>query len=537
MPDYMLSPVRQPRPAAILGNGPSLRGFDFARELVCYDTFGMNAAYRYWDTIDWYPTYYSCLDTVVGLHHKDAIRRLIERANEYGIKNFLLRGNLVEALGETGNHPFVHNYDALFVEDYRRFRGYWYNTGSHTTAWAALLGYRDIVLLGVTGSYIQLIEEAVPMEEEFVLQIAADPKTNPNYFFDGYQRKGDVYHLPVRQCPEFPHENQELGWHMVRPQLSACAAVVVNTTEESKVDAFPKCAFKDALELIGRLRQSALKEADDWQKALPPECAREKGAVFDTIGALTALAPEMPGLFMDIGAHHGEGSLPFLHRGWNVAAFEADTDNMAILRAALAGYDKSIFESRAASSVSGREYPWHVSTLGSAYGSMSVFMPHGEQKGTVQTITVRDFFRSREIAGVDALKATVEGFELMALRGFPFERIRPACVLCSFDDRKSIPLGSDTHDLGSFLLGMGYHVFMSEWHPIAEYTAPRQWHRFVPYPAEFEPGAAGHFFAFREPPETRRIGQIVKAHITHNVSRLADAPSICPGLSYAYAIR
>ena len=47
----------------VLGNGPSLEGFDFAR-LRPFDVIGMNAAYRYWDEIGWYPTYYICLDTV-----------------------------------------------------------------------------------------------------------------------------------------------------------------------------------------------------------------------------------------------------------------------------------------------------------------------------------------------------------------------------------------------------------------------------------------------------------------------------------------
>ena len=56
----------------LLGNGPSLRGFDFAR-LRKFDCIGMNAAYRYWHQIGWYPRYYICLDLVVGVSHKDAI--------------------------------------------------------------------------------------------------------------------------------------------------------------------------------------------------------------------------------------------------------------------------------------------------------------------------------------------------------------------------------------------------------------------------------------------------------------------------------
>ncbi len=39
----------------VMGNGPSLKGFDFTR-LNGVTTLGMNAAYRYWDQIGWYPT-------------------------------------------------------------------------------------------------------------------------------------------------------------------------------------------------------------------------------------------------------------------------------------------------------------------------------------------------------------------------------------------------------------------------------------------------------------------------------------------------
>ena len=61
----------------VLGNGPSLRNVDL-RSLSPFATIGLNAAYRYWREIDWRPRYYACLDTVVGISHKEEIRALIE---------------------------------------------------------------------------------------------------------------------------------------------------------------------------------------------------------------------------------------------------------------------------------------------------------------------------------------------------------------------------------------------------------------------------------------------------------------------------
>ena len=47
----------------VLGNGPSLKKFPFTSYEI--PTIGMNVAYRYWEKINWYPTYYACLDDKV----------------------------------------------------------------------------------------------------------------------------------------------------------------------------------------------------------------------------------------------------------------------------------------------------------------------------------------------------------------------------------------------------------------------------------------------------------------------------------------
>ena len=67
----------------------SLSNLDF-ESAKRVSTFGMNAAYRHWHEIKWYPTYYSCLDSVVGSSHKDGIFELIHNSGVYGIKSFLL---------------------------------------------------------------------------------------------------------------------------------------------------------------------------------------------------------------------------------------------------------------------------------------------------------------------------------------------------------------------------------------------------------------------------------------------------------------
>jgi hypothetical protein len=229
------------KPAAILGNGPSLKGFDFQNNLCGYATFGMNAAYRFWDRINWYPDYYSCLDLVVGLSHKDEIRRLIERADEYGLRGFLLRDNLIKELGPAGRDLKVTSFEQLgrsstFLVTPNL------TTGSHTMAWAACLGYRDIVLLGIDANYVPVVEGA--RRTGITLEMIKTPEANPNYFFDDYQRQGDRYHLPNIQAD--PDKATHLcGWRELKEPLRRHGVCVVNANPDSKVDAFPKCRFEE----------------------------------------------------------------------------------------------------------------------------------------------------------------------------------------------------------------------------------------------------------------------------------------------------
>ncbi|GAI03594.1 unnamed protein product, partial [marine sediment metagenome] len=54
----------------IMGNGPSLKDVDFDM-LNGFDTFGLNAAYRAYERMDWWPKYHGCFDYIVTESHKE----------------------------------------------------------------------------------------------------------------------------------------------------------------------------------------------------------------------------------------------------------------------------------------------------------------------------------------------------------------------------------------------------------------------------------------------------------------------------------
>jgi hypothetical protein len=220
----------------VLGNGPSLARIDLTA-LSPYAAIGLNAAYRHWRTIGWRPRYYACLDLVVGLSHKDAIAELIEEGR---IERFLLRANLIEALGPVGRNPRVVSYEAL-RERAPALAASPITTGSHAALWAASMGYEQIVLLGVDATYKEVVEGAA-QRQGIELEIVREG-ANPNYYFEGYQTPGDRFNLPNPR-PDL-HLN---AWRSAARTLRAAGISAFNGNDASAVRCFP---FVDVVAFLG----------------------------------------------------------------------------------------------------------------------------------------------------------------------------------------------------------------------------------------------------------------------------------------------
>lgn len=191
----------------VIGNGPSLRGFDF-HSIEC-DSIGMNAAYRHWDQIGWYPTHYCCLDDeLINTHHIE-IRRLVEKGL---VKSAFLSGRMLELhpeIAKDGRYTFLDQFIpywhrvrgekfALPLIEHAAFRTLQPNkitTGAYAVRFGAFLGYTDFAIIGVDLRYVEIIPEA-EKGDGLKLTIKETPKHNPNYFFDGYQQAGDTYQVP-----------------------------------------------------------------------------------------------------------------------------------------------------------------------------------------------------------------------------------------------------------------------------------------------------------------------------------------------------
>lgn len=191
-----MSEEGQIRKCTVIGNGRTLKDFDFTK--IEDETIGMCLAYRHWAQIDWYPTYYACVDHVV-LHsnHKD-IKKMIDDDKCEG--GYLLSRSILKDCPE-----LITNKKVLFLEDFQRQRGNPFQylikwcSGSCAVLFALILGFNDIRILGIDCNYTEFIPDCENLEDG-TLRITKTPENNPNYFMDDYQREGDIYNKP--NCKE-----------------------------------------------------------------------------------------------------------------------------------------------------------------------------------------------------------------------------------------------------------------------------------------------------------------------------------------------
>lgn len=176
----------------VLGNGKSLK--DINLKSLKHDSIGMNVAYRFWYKINWFPTYYCCLDKIVIKHHAENIFNMI---NQNKIQKFFLTKSILDVYK---NLEF--NNKIIWLEDLQLKNEHFdcphVTTGSGAIRFCKYLEYDKLIIYGIDSNYINFIPESKRLTKN-ILIITETPKNNPNYFFDEYQQKGDLYQIPNKK--------------------------------------------------------------------------------------------------------------------------------------------------------------------------------------------------------------------------------------------------------------------------------------------------------------------------------------------------
>jgi hypothetical protein len=180
--------------ALVLGNGASLKGFDFTKiDRSKYDVIGCCMAFRHWDKIDWYPDLYVNADDVVIQNPE-----VIDFIKKKKCKQYLVSNKLAEVYSDYPKDGTILFLQDLMCAPNSCFK-YVRNWCSGSTCLIAALDIsKDIHMMGIDCDYVEFIPECDKLDDG-TLKIIRTPEKNPNYFIDDYQREGDRYNKPNGQ--------------------------------------------------------------------------------------------------------------------------------------------------------------------------------------------------------------------------------------------------------------------------------------------------------------------------------------------------
>jgi len=211
------------------------------------------------------------------------------------------------------------------------------------------------------------------------------------------------------------------------------------------------------------------------------------------------LRSKAKGCMVDVGAHFGESSKPFVDLDWSVIAFEPDTSmsKQQAIRQTLG--DKATIFTCALSDIERGIAPFYASSVSSGISGLLRFHESHVETGFVQVRALRRVLADIGVSHVDFLKIDTEGNDLLVLKGLDWSP-KPEVIVCEFEDAKTRLAGYDYHALGDYLVKGGYRVFVSEWYPIKRYGMKHSWRRLCSFPCQLVASKAwGNFIAV--PPE------------------------------------
>jgi FkbM family methyltransferase len=209
----------------------------------------------------------------------------------------------------------------------------------------------------------------------------------------------------------------------------------------------------------------------------------------DEVDVVRRVFGRFSGVVVDVGAHQGLALSPFLESGWVGYAIEPDPSNRAILQVRC---PMATIDPRAISETDGQTVSLFTSNVSTGISTLSPFHASHEITASVETVRLDTFVQQHQIEQVDFLKIDIEGFDLFALRSFPWATHRPKAIVCEFEDRKTVQLGYDVVEMVRFIRDQGYEVVVSEWEPIVEYGQQHIWRRFTKFPDELPENAWGN---------------------------------------------
>jgi hypothetical protein len=174
------------------------------------------------------PPYYACIDRISLANN---IREIAELAQSGKVEQLFLRDSARElGLVPNARVELVHvTEEPIFSTDLSCL-GMFHNVAAVSVQILAALGYQRLLLLGIDGVY-RPQPGAHALDRPYHLQAVYD--NDPNHFCADYHGAGRRYTRP--NPPKFMR-----GWHMLAEALSVSEIEVMNATQGSAVECFPR---------------------------------------------------------------------------------------------------------------------------------------------------------------------------------------------------------------------------------------------------------------------------------------------------------
>jgi hypothetical protein len=250
----------------LLGNGPSLADVDLD-SLSNFDTFGMNAAYRAYDRINFWPKYLGCFDPLVCGHHSENFKKLIrdspiegfffinfnDERNEIFTEQDILSSPKFQRIRFQYRTPEEKKRTDILSVSFERFIDM-RTSGPNVIQVGLLLGYRKFIMLGVDQNYTEVVDGAKKDKQFSKLVMEKTPDSNPNYWFADYQQKGDRFNRPnltKSQIPSWNNLSQTLECLGIKAEIYNCSPI-------TKLECFKKASLSFAIKKLSSLKTEEL---------------------------------------------------------------------------------------------------------------------------------------------------------------------------------------------------------------------------------------------------------------------------------------
>ena len=274
-------------------------------------------------------------------------------------------------------------------------------------------------------------------------------------------------------------------------------------------------------EFMTHIRNTIGSDNKDLPIGIPTYTRSAAATVDETslISKISELSGISEGVMIDVGAHRGSSLGPFYRRGWNIFAYEPDAINREYLLRTYGSADRVVIDPRAVGENVESNVEFYSSDESSGISGMLAFRDSHRLADKVDVTTVAEIVKDNGLSHIDFLKIDVEGYDFSVLKGVPWDSISPDIIECEFEDEKTKFLGHSWKAIAEYLRDKGYHVYVSEWHPIIRYGISHDWHTIKKYPCVLNDERAwGNLLAFKNDPGLKAMAGIIGSEVRFNSS-------------------